>query len=258
MSKENEGSQITKPLKQENEGTGKIGLSPASLKNVSKDVVLASSSDKVVDYINSGILRGRFVPGQRLVELDLTRVLKLSRGPIREALRRLDALGIVSREPHRGACVKQLVRYEATDLLQAIEPVSGLIARLAAEKIAQRKLVDDMKPIEEMLQPYLDGIEDQSNVLIQRHHFYDTLMKIGGNSQLPFLLPTMRVQLLRMQVYSYLGAKDRSLHIEEYAAISRAVLDGNAKRAEKLMTQHIRRMRQAVANLPDETFSSGE
>src|SRR5689334_5216430 len=72
-----------------------------------------SSTDRVVNHITAGILAGRYVPGQRLVEVDLTQVLKISRGPVREAFRRLDALGLVSTSRHRGAWVRTLSRTEA-------------------------------------------------------------------------------------------------------------------------------------------------
>jgi len=76
-----------------------------------------SSSDQVVEHITRNILAGRYVPGQRLVEADLTHALSISRGPVREAYRRLDALGILTRTMHRGACVRALSRIEGTSTM---------------------------------------------------------------------------------------------------------------------------------------------
>jgi len=64
----------------------------------------------VVDAIVSGIRLGRFVPGQKLVEADLTESIGVSRGPVREALKRLAAEGIVSLTRHRGAYIRVLTR----------------------------------------------------------------------------------------------------------------------------------------------------
>jgi DNA-binding GntR family transcriptional regulator len=91
-----------------------------------------SSTDRVINHITDGVLAGRYVPGQRLVELDLTRAIRVSRGPVREAFRRLDALGILARTMHRGACVRTLSRAEAVDLMIAIEGIDILTSRLAA------------------------------------------------------------------------------------------------------------------------------
>ena len=67
-----------------------------------------SSADRICDQIIEDILYGRLVPGQRLVEADLTTSFGVSRGPIREAFRRLDALGIVEGSTHRGVEIKNI------------------------------------------------------------------------------------------------------------------------------------------------------
>ena len=57
-------------------------------------------------FIREGILEGRFVPGQRLVEIDLMTELGATRSAVREALRRIAADGLVQIERNRGASVR--------------------------------------------------------------------------------------------------------------------------------------------------------
>lgn len=213
-----------------------------------------SSSDIVVQYINSGIMDGRIVPGQRLIESDLTRVLKVSRGPVREAFRRLDALGILSRALHRGAYVRNLQRFEAVDLLTATEPLVGLIAKLAAEAAASmpKSAAGAMR---KALKPYLDRLEDTANLLDQRRHFYEVLIRIGGNSQLDSVLPGLRIHLLRLQIQSALDNENRIKHLQHYSAIATAVVAGDAKKAEKLAREHIRDLCDVVRAMPDGIFA---
>jgi DNA-binding GntR family transcriptional regulator len=218
------------------------------------DAAELSSSDQVVEHITASVLAGRYVPGQRLVEADLTHALRVSRGPVREAFRRLDALGILARTLHRGACVRTLDRTDALHLLLAAEPLVGLTARLAAEQFAVRSPGRVFADFERELQPYRDRLEDVSNLLTQRRHFYDLLVMMSGNTQLPSLFPTMRIHLLRLQVQSFLDAEDRRRHLDDYAGIAKAVLAGDAKQAEKVMLGHNKRMRQTVAELPDAAF----
>lgn len=213
-----------------------------------------SSSDQVVEHITASIFAGRYVPGQRLVEADVTHALRVSRGPVREAFRRLDALGILARTLHRGACVRTLDRTEALHLLLAVEPLIGLTARLAAEQFARRPPGREFGEFERELQPYRDRQEDVSNLLTQRRHFYDVLAAMSGNTQLPSLFPTMRIHLLRLQVQSFFDAENRRRHLDDYASIAKAVLAGDAKQAEKAMVAHNKRMRQAIAELPDSAF----
>src|SRR5882762_6860423 len=66
-----------------------LKLSAEDAGEAPSDVI--SSPDKVVDAIYRGILMGRFVPGQKLIEADLALSFGVSRGPIREALKRLSA-----------------------------------------------------------------------------------------------------------------------------------------------------------------------
>jgi DNA-binding GntR family transcriptional regulator len=218
------------------------------------DAQQISSSDRVVDYVISGILNGRFVPGQRLVEADLARALHVSRGPVREAFRRLDALGAITGTMHRGACVRALTRTELIDFLAAIEPIAGFIAYIAAERVGRLKRAGEIAAIEKMLQPYRDGVEDPGDLLGQRRQFYDSLMEIGGNSQVSSLQPTVRIHLVRLQIQSYLGPEDRTRHLEDYARVAKAVLAGKPGEAEKAIRLHLRTICEAAAGLPDAAF----
>src|SRR6267143_6057203 len=95
----------------------------------------ASFPDIVVNAIIRGVHAGRLVPGQRLVEADLTRNLGVSRGPVREALKRLAAEGVVTLNRHRGAYLRVLTRAEVYETLVVLEVLTGLMARLAAETV---------------------------------------------------------------------------------------------------------------------------
>jgi DNA-binding GntR family transcriptional regulator len=213
-----------------------------------------SSTDVVINHITGGVLAGRYVPGQRLVEADLTRALRISRGPVREAFRRLDALGILSRVMHRGACVRTLSRTEAIDLLLTTEPLIGLVARLAADEVKAGNGGRDIALLGRELQSYRDRDPDLSNDPSQRQHFYDILIAIGGNTQLPSVFPTMRIHLLRLQTQSFRDGDDRRTNVDDFAAVAKTVLAGDAKAAEKASLAHNHRMRRAIQQMPDEAF----
>ena len=94
-----------------------------------------SSPQRVVNAVISGIQKGRFVPGQRLIEVDLTRELKISRGPVREAFKRLAGEGVLVLNRHRGAYIRAQTREEVDDTLCVMEVLGGLAAKLAAQSI---------------------------------------------------------------------------------------------------------------------------
>lgn len=77
-----------------------------------------STVDQVIDAIKLGIRDARYVPAQRLVEPDLAREYGVSRGSVREALRRLAAEGFVNLERFRGASIIRMSRKQVVDLLE--------------------------------------------------------------------------------------------------------------------------------------------
>ena len=86
----------------------------------------------IVEKLRHDILEHRFAPGSRLVENDLTHRFHVSRGPIREALRRLAAEGLIEHLPNRGALVRKLSRNEIRELFEIRIELEALAARLAA------------------------------------------------------------------------------------------------------------------------------
>jgi len=213
-----------------------------------------SSSDMVVNHITAGVLAGRYVPSQRLVEADLTHALRVSRGPVREAFRRLDALGLLSRTMHRGACVRTLSRAEAVDLMVASEGINSQMARLAATAVKARRGGRQLAALERELRPYRDREYDLTSAPQQRQRFYDILMAMTGNTQLPSVFPTMRIHLLRLQTQSYRNVDDRRSDVDDFAAVARAVLAGDGRAADKASAVHHRQIQRALLSMPDEAF----
>jgi DNA-binding GntR family transcriptional regulator len=213
-----------------------------------------SPTDRVVNHITVGVLAGRFVPGQRLFEADLTHALRVSRSSVREAFRRLDALQILARTMHRGACVSTLSRSEAIDLMIASTGIDSLTARLAATAVKKREGGRGLAMLERELRPYRDREYDLTTAPHQRQRFYDILIAMTGNSQLPSLYPTMRIHLLRLQTQSFRDVSARRSDVDDFAAVARAVLAGEASAAGKASSAHHRRVQRALVDMPDDAF----
>ncbi len=213
-----------------------------------------SSPDQVVAALIRGLQDGRYVPGQRLIEADLTNDLKVSRGPIREALKRLAAEGLVSLIPHRGAYIRALARDEVHHMLLVQEMLTGLAARLAASVIGQGNNRAEFDEAYQRLLVFRDHAESIP-FLEERSRFYNTMIRIGGNLELGRMMPAMQIHLLRMQFHQHLTPKDRARQFKEYDALVAAILEGNQNEAEKLMRLHIRRTRLSIERLPDEAFA---
>lgn len=212
-----------------------------------------ASPDRVVTAIIDGIQTGAYRPGQRLIEADLTRRLYVSRGPVREAFKRLAAEGIVTLTRHRGAYICALTRAEAHDTLVVVEALFGLMANLAATRINVTGNAARMRTAFERLRAFKDDGSSAAYVS-ERHHFYDVISQIGGNRALNRVLPLMPLHLMRMQFQAYLTCGALQKQFEEYSAITQAILAGDAGLAEAAIRLHIRHTRVAHEALPDEAY----
>ena len=96
--------------------------------------VAAAELVDAYEALKRGIVEGRFVPGQRLVEQRLAEGFGVSRTPVREALLRLEAEGLVSVERNRGAQVRALTEEEVGDLYDVRARLEAYAAELAAER----------------------------------------------------------------------------------------------------------------------------
>jgi DNA-binding GntR family transcriptional regulator len=212
-----------------------------------------TSPDRVVEAIIRGIRAGHYVPGQRLIEADLTRDHRVSRGPVREAFKRLAAEGVLSLTRHRGAYVRALSRVEVRDSLVVLEALVGLMAKLAAGRIVDDSNAVRMREAFKRLLAFKDD-GGTAAFLDERRNFYAAIIEIGENHELKRMMPLMQIHLLRMQFQSYITPRDREKQFEEYQAITDAILSGDSQRAQRVASLHVRKTRLRLMRLPDDAF----
>jgi DNA-binding GntR family transcriptional regulator len=213
-----------------------------------------SSADKVLRGIVRGLYDGRYVPGQRLVEGDLTRDFKVGRGSVREALNRLRAEGIVTLNLHRGAHIRSLTREEAFEIMDLLEVLIGLAARLAAQRIGLRGHRALLQQSIAALSAHERGTEFFDFVRA-RNAFYRALLRISGSGELKRLLTGVHVNLIRVQSRAFETESGRKkTHLEDYRTITAAVLAGDVRRAETTARRHVRNVRDLLSRLPRQTY----
>lgn len=199
-----------------------------------------SSRDVVVNAIIDGLYGGVYAPGARLVEAQLTTDFGVSRGPVREALNRLEALGIVSLSANRGAEIRKLTIVEAIDTLTVMQTLVALAARLAAEHgmaAADRAGID---AILDRLKRTPDGPEAWADTAIARDGFYAKLIDIAGNAELRRVTSAAHIHLVRVQFAIETQLVDRYRHAD-YRAIAKAVEAGSPIRAAAAVQRHFQR-----------------
>jgi DNA-binding GntR family transcriptional regulator len=195
----------------------------------------------VIEAITEGVKDGQYAPGQRLVEADLTRELGVSRGPLREALGRLAAQGIVVNEPYRGAVVRKLTRADIVDLFQIREVLEGEAARLAALSIEEgdhrRRVVASLKTLERFKRR-----PDTYAYMDENTRFHELVVELSGNKLLARLIGELQVHAFRLLLRRLVAESDAvGDSIREHEAVAWAILGGDGRAAEREMRKHVRR-----------------
>lgn len=197
--------------------------------------------ESVIEAIIEGVKDGRYAPGQRLVEADLTAELGISRGPLREAMGRLAAEGVLELEPYRGAVVRRLGREDVQDLFNIREVLEGEAARLAALRIDE----DDNRARLEREIAVIDtfrGRTDTMAYMDENERFHELVVELSGSKLLARLIPQLQVHAFRL-LFRRMIVEDSAMpnSIADHADVAAAILVGNAKAAERAMRVHVRR-----------------
>lgn len=234
-------------------GAEPLSVSDSGLIDPMLDQRRGETVDYVVRRLREGILQGRFAPGQRLIAREVTEHIGISRGPVREAFRRLAAEGLIDVVPNRGAIVRRLSRREVSDRFQIRERLEGLAARLAAQHIDELDHRVQFTETWEKVRPRGEALA--WNAFIERNRLYHmTIVRIGGNDQLSDLIENLQLPMMMLQV----GLAMRPEHIEmshaAHVAVAEAILDGDAEAAEEAMQEHLRSAREWVLELPVDAF----
>ena len=208
--------------------------------------------DRVVAALRAGILGGRYVPGQRLIEADLTRDFHVSRGPLREAFRRLSAEGLLQIVPNRGALVRQLSYREIVEIFQIRSALEPLAARLAAQAIDQE---DNRARFEAAIREIWDDAPRRDpGYHRENQRFHLSTFAVCGNAQLADLSRQLQLPLVLLQLS---GAKTPGMYLDsvlEHREIATAILHGQASAAEAAMHRHLERACHIVETMPESIF----
>jgi DNA-binding GntR family transcriptional regulator len=210
--------------------------------------------DYVLEHLRGGIMQGRYAPGQRLIEADLTRELRVSRGSLREAFRRLSAEGLLEIVPHRGALVRRLTLREMKELFQIRVGLEILAVQLATEAVrdpqVRARFQCEVEPIW-IETPRLAG----PDYINENHRFHDAITQASGNEQLLRLTRQLRLTVLMYQLVSTLKPENIAASVAEHRMIAHAILNGNVEAAQQQVRSHLSRALSVAESMPNRFFA---
>jgi DNA-binding GntR family transcriptional regulator len=154
-----------------------------------------SLKERVLEVLRHEIRTGALGQGVRLVESELTKRLNVSRTPLREALRQLEAEGLVVVEPHKGARVSRKNRDELWEHYRVYAALQGLAAELAAPKLTARDLAR-IREIEAQLERP-DALSQGHTWVTGNLEFHEIFVHRAGSSTIRDLLERQAAYLAR-------------------------------------------------------------
>lgn len=204
-----------------------------------------STPERVAEAITKALLRREYSVGQRLVEAELTQKMGVSRSTVREALKILASRGVVEIIPHKGAAIRGLSLTDAESLLAVLEVLTGLAARLAAEKIDRPR---NRQRFAAAARPLIESDEERhlEEALDRRAKFYQAMFDIADSEDLNRAVPTWRAHLFRNQFFAFHTRADVGAMKREYRSIAEAILAGDAAKAELQTRRHFQKTRERM------------
>jgi len=195
--------------------------------------------------LKEAIQAGELKPGQRIREIEMAARLSMSRTPVREALRRLEADGLLTFAPYRGMVIAELDHQAVMELYQMREVLEGTAAALAARHASEAEIA--------VLRDIMAGDpgDDADPFRLAQHNrqFHGALYRGAHNRYLLKTLNVLRdaMALLGMTTLSLTGRSDTAR--EEHAAIVAAVEARDPAVAEQAARAHIRAAQRARIRL---------
>lgn len=192
------------------------------------------------DSIKADIISGQLTQGTKIVESDLALKYGVSRGPLREAIHRLEQIKLIVRIPHAGSRVVTLDSKMMQDIYSAREALEGMAARLAARLMPDAEIAD----LSALLDAHADSIQrTDGRAYFQSEGDIDFHYRIALASQNRWILENLHgelYQLIRMCRHQSGQFPARAqTALEQHRQIADAITRRDEELAELLMRRHI-------------------
>lgn len=197
--------------------------------------------DQVYGRLVEAISDGSLLPGERLTQERVARLLDVSRQPVSHALQLLKHHGLVIEHGRRGLAVAPLDATRIWHLYQVRESMDGLAARLASERVASGQLHKDAIDILQRTLQVGCALDDSTPIIdLVRADvaFHMAIHDLSGNPEIARTVSEQWPQFMRSMAVVLDSKARRSLVWKEHTNIVDAVLDGNASLAEHLARKH--------------------
>lgn len=187
-------------------------------------------AEEVFQHIGWQIVDGTLAPGQRIRDLDVAERLHVSRTPVREALQRLERLGMVMMHPSRYTEVTEVTTDTVAQSLAFAGYQAGIAARLAVPRLS----VVQREHVAELVEAMYDSLPDSVQTMNTRWAVFAYLGEHSDNAQHYVVIEETTVALRRNLRHWTVPVDDRERMLQVYVDFRDAILRGDGDEAERL------------------------
>ena len=204
------------------------------------------AAQKAYSTLRAGIIEGKHQPGTRIKEQEIAASAGVSRTPVREALRRLEAEGLLRFVPDKGAVVSSWSDQDAEDIFELRAMLESYGARLAARKITAGQLKELRQLAEQQVSEarlrkagFLERIADLND------HFHEALHAAASSQRLRSTLSNLASAPLVLQTFRDYEDEDLSRSAHHHLEMVEAIEAGDGEWAASVMHSHVMAARRA-------------
>ncbi len=214
------------------------------------DTQSLTRAEEIRQLLAEEIVRGRLPPGIQLDETDIARKFGVSRTPVREAIRQLEATGLAEARPRRGAVVAAVTKERLDEMFFVMLEMEALCAREAALCMTR----DERAALAALhgTGTHLAVAGDVDGYYRHNLIFHDAIYVGSHNAYLAETTQTVRKRLAPFRRAQFSGEKRTELSHLEHGLVVDAILAGEGDAAAAAMRAHISVVREAYATLMPE------
>jgi DNA-binding GntR family transcriptional regulator len=203
---------------------------------------IKSIVDHTAKALEDMIIKGKLKPGQKIKEQEISTRLGISRPPLREAFKILEAEGLIRREPRRGVFVSELKDTDIWEIYTLKLALYSLAVALAVDKMKNGD-IEKMEKIVNRMEAIVNGHSKPDVLKYEELNnlFHDTTAHIAGHGRLKKIHQSLNNQVKRMAYRSFQDLNHLKESCEYHRKIVEAMKDKDKRLAEQLTREHILR-----------------
>jgi len=206
-----------------------------------------TQAERIRASLADAIVRGELGPGVALDEATIAEKFQVSRTPVREAIRQLEAIGFAEARPHRGAVVPHFTPEKLNDMFTVMAEMEALCARYAADHITASERKDLLARHEACAEAARRG--DVEGYYTRNLAFHDAIYRASHNGYLVEVTLSVRNRLAPFRRLQFEGLGRLAKSLTEHDEILQAIFRGDGEGAAALMRRHLHLVRTSVGEV---------